>query len=60
MEDISEQCWARIESLRYRIKSICITADEAERASLDAEMIELRDIVWEALRPREGGASTSN
>lgn len=59
MEHISEQCWARIESIRYRIKSIRVALDEAERASLDAELIELRDIVWEALRPREEGASTS-
>jgi hypothetical protein len=60
MDDVSEQCWARIESLRYRIKSICVAADEAERASLDAEIIELRDIVWEALRPRNEGASPVN
>lgn len=59
MEHISEQCWARIESVRYRIKSIRVALDEAERASLAAELIELRDIVWEALRPREEGASTS-
>ena len=59
MEDVSEQCSARIESVRYRIKFIRVALDEAERASLDAELIELRDIVWEALRPREEGASTS-
>lgn len=53
MDHISEQCWARIESVRYRLKSICSGADEAEVASLDAEIIELRELIWMSLRAAE-------
>jgi len=51
MENISEQCWVRIESIRARIKSVGRAGDEGEFASIDAEMIELRDFVSTAFRP---------
>lgn len=45
MTDISEQCWARIDSLRFRVKSVCNAADPAELRSIDAEMVELKEMV---------------
>ena len=51
MENISEQCWVRIESIRSRIKSVGRAGDDGEFASIDAEMIELRDFVSTALQP---------
>ncbi len=51
MQHISDECWARIEALRQRVKSVCTGEAEAEHASIDAEMIELREIVWAALKP---------
>ncbi len=59
MEHISEQCWTRIESLRHRLRSICREADRDELASIDAEMVELREVVFTALGGREEGAPTS-
>jgi len=55
MENISEECWARIESLRHRIRPIGIAGDKVELASIDAEIIELRDFVWRALQPPADG-----
>lgn len=56
MENVSEECWVRIESLRYRIKSIG-GADRGELASIDTEVIELRDFVCNACKtPPEGEA----
>lgn len=53
MEHVSDQWWARIESVRYRMKSLCFAADKAEFASIVAEIIELRDFVWAFLRQAE-------
>lgn len=49
MGNVSEECWVRIESLRYRIKSIG-GVDRQELASIDAEMVELRDYVCNACK----------
>ncbi len=51
MQHISEECWGRIEALRQRVKSVCTGEAVGEHASIDAEMIELREIVWAALKP---------
>ncbi len=58
MEHISEQCWAMIEGLRHRVKSICIGADKDEFASIDAEMVELREIVFTSLKGSEHATPT--
>lgn len=50
MQHISDDCWTRIESLRHRVKSICIGADKDELASVDAELVELREIVFSSLQ----------
>lgn len=60
MEHISEQCWARIESLRHRVKSVCREADKDELASIDAELVELREIVFTSFQAREAGAASSS
>ena len=57
MDSVTEQCWARIESLRYRVKSICHEADPDEVQSVDAELIELRDMMCGALEAFESGRS---
>jgi hypothetical protein len=53
MEQVSEQCWARLEAVRHRMKSICNASDRAELASLDAEIVEVRDFVCTSLRAVE-------
>lgn len=59
LEHISEQCWTRIESLRHRVKSICRGAHEDELKSIDAEMVELREIVFTSLKAREEAPTSS-
>lgn len=52
-EDISEECWGRIEGVRQRVKTICAGAAQEEHASIDAELMELQDFVLTALdRPQ--------
>jgi hypothetical protein len=53
MEHVSDQCWARLEAVRHRMKSICNASDRAELASLDAEIVEVRDFVFTSLRSSE-------
>jgi hypothetical protein len=60
VEHISEQFWARIEGLRHRVRPICIEAHKDELASLDAEMIEIRELVFAALQPLNGKPSSRN
>ncbi len=55
MESVAEQCWTTIEGLRHRVKSLCRTADEGELASVDAEMVALREFVFAALKAQEEG-----
>ena len=59
MEHFSDQCWASFESLRYRVRSICQSADADELASIDAEMIELRELTCTSLRAFEDGVRPS-
>lgn len=47
--DKSEECWGRIEGLRQRVKDVCHGAEKDEHASIDAELIDLRDFVLTAL-----------
>ena len=60
MESISERCWTNIEGLRHRIKSICRNVDEDELASVDAEIVALRELVYTSLKAREKEAQTSS
>ncbi len=53
MEPISEQCWTSFEGLRHRVKALCRSADEDEMASVDAEMVALRELVVTSLKARE-------
>ncbi|MEA1070913.1 hypothetical protein [Sphingomonas sp. LY160] len=59
MDSVSDQCWARIESLRYRMKSICHEADPDEIESVDAELIELREVMCGALKAFENDRTHS-
>jgi hypothetical protein len=53
MEHIAEQCWTRIESIRHRVRAVCGGADKDELASVDAELVELREFVFASLRARK-------
>lgn len=59
MDSVSDQCWARIESLRYRVKSICHEADPDEFQSVDAELIELREVMCSALKAFENNRNNT-
>jgi hypothetical protein len=45
----AEEFWGEMEGLRHRIRSICRERNPEEHASIDAEMINLRERVWAAL-----------
>jgi len=56
MDDAAERCWAQLEGVRSRMHSICKHADPKELSSIDAEIVEVRDLVWRSLR---GSANSS-
>jgi hypothetical protein len=60
MEPISEQCWTSFEGIRHRVKSICRNADGDELASVDAEIVALRELVFNSLRAHEREARISS
>jgi hypothetical protein len=45
----AEEFWVAMEGLRLRVRSVCLEQNPEEHASIDAEMIALRERVWGAL-----------
>jgi hypothetical protein len=50
MDNVAERCWAQLEGLRHRVHSVCNRSDPQELSSIDAELIEVRDLVWRSLQ----------
>jgi hypothetical protein len=54
MDNVAERCWAQLEGLRHRVRSVCNRSDPQELSSIDAELIEVRDLVWRSLQSASG------